>query len=104
MTKKMVDKDRVTKELLNLSIDNQRIGFSVRVINILESAGILTLKDLMNWSIDELRLLRNFGDASRGEVRNVLSQMGLRLKDDYPLEVHGDTCPFCGQKIQRKIP
>jgi DNA-directed RNA polymerase subunit alpha len=58
------------------------LEFSVRSRNCLEMGNIKTLGQLADVSIDELMQIKNFGKKSLTEIREKLSQYGLKLKDD----------------------
>jgi len=58
------------------------LEFSVRSRNCLEIGNIKTLGQLAEVSIDELMQIKNFGKKSLTEIREKLSQYGLKLKDD----------------------
>ena len=55
------------------------LNLSVRATNCLESEGIVTVRDLVSKSEDELLQVRNFGDTTLVEVAERLNAMGLRL-------------------------
>lgn len=56
------------------------LGFSVRSYNCLKRAEINTLSQLLTYSQDELKNLRNFGEKSVEEVIDKLNEMGYSLK------------------------
>ncbi len=58
------------------------LEFSVRSRNCLEIGNIKTLGQLAEVSLDELMQIKNFGKKSLTEIREKLSQYGLKLKDD----------------------
>jgi DNA-directed RNA polymerase subunit alpha len=58
------------------------LEFSVRSRNCLEMGNIKTLGQLADVSMDELMQIKNFGRKSLTEIREKLSQYGLKLKDD----------------------
>ncbi len=62
---------------LNLSLSD--LHLSVRASNCLESENINTVRDLVVRSEDELLEVRNFGETTLNEVREKLSDLGLRL-------------------------
>lgn len=62
---------------LNMSLADLKL--SVRASNCLESEHILTVRDLVTKSEDELLEVRNFGDTTLTEVREKLTSLGLRL-------------------------
>ena len=55
------------------------LNLSVRATNCLESEGIVSVRDLVTRSEDELLQVRNFGETTLVEVRERLSGLGLRL-------------------------
>lgn len=55
------------------------LKLSVRATNCLESENINTVRDLVRFSEDQLLEVRNFGETTLNEVRERLSEMGLRL-------------------------
>ncbi|HUY33331.1 MAG TPA: DNA-directed RNA polymerase subunit alpha [Pirellulales bacterium] len=62
-----------------LSMSLAELNLSVRAMNCLESENIRTIRDLVSRSTDQLLDIRNFGDNSLTEVREKLSDLGLRL-------------------------
>ena len=61
---------------------NMKLGelkLSVRANNCLESENIVTLRDLVQRTEDQLLEVRNFGDTTLNEVREKLAQYGLHL-------------------------
>jgi len=66
----------------NDDITIKDLEFSVRSRNCLEIGNIKTLGQLAEVSIDELMQIKNFGKKSLTEIREKLSQYGLKLKDD----------------------
>jgi len=66
----------------NDDITIKDLEFSVRSRNCLEIGNIKTLGQLADVSIDELMQIKNFGKKSLTEIREKLSQYGLKLKDD----------------------
>ncbi|MCL4163362.1 UNVERIFIED_CONTAM: hypothetical protein GTU68_027653, partial [Idotea baltica] len=55
------------------------LELEVRATNCLESEGIATVRDLVGRSEDQLLTVRNFGETTLVEVREQLSEIGLRL-------------------------
>jgi DNA-directed RNA polymerase subunit alpha len=55
------------------------LKLSVRANNCLESENILTVRDLVRYNEDQLLDVRNFGETTLNEVREKLSELGLRL-------------------------
>lgn len=62
---------------LNMTLADLRL--SVRANNCLESEAIMTVRDLVQRTEDQLLEVRNFGDTTLNEVREKLSQYGLHL-------------------------
>jgi len=62
---------------LNMSL--AELNLSVRATNCLESENIHTVRDLVTRSEDQLLDVRNFGETTLNEVRERLSELGLRL-------------------------
>jgi len=55
------------------------LSLSVRAMNCLESENIRTVRDLVQRTEDQLLEVRNFGETTLNEVREKLSDVGLRL-------------------------
>jgi DNA-directed RNA polymerase subunit alpha len=62
-----------------LSMSLAELDLSVRATNCLESENINTVRDLMMRTEDQLLGVRNFGETTLTEVREKLSDIGLRL-------------------------
>jgi DNA-directed RNA polymerase subunit alpha len=62
---------------LNLSLSE--LNLSVRARNCLESENIMTVRDLVTKSEDQLLDVRNFGETTLTEVRTKLRELGLHL-------------------------
>lgn len=69
--------DPVLEQKLNMSLAELKL--SVRAGNCLESENINTVRDLVQRSEDQLLEVRNFGDTTLNEVREKLTELGLRL-------------------------
>ena len=69
--------DAVLESKLNLKLAELRL--SVRAGNCLESEGIMTVRDLVQLTEDQLLEVRNFGDTTLTEVRERLVELGLHL-------------------------
>ena len=67
-------------KILETSIDD--LDFSVRAYNCLKRANILTLKDLVDKSENEMMKIRNLGKKSLKEVMDKVKDMGLTFKDE----------------------
>ena len=70
-------KRREMDDLLSKSVD--MLDLSVRSKNCLDSENILTIRELVIMSEQELLKVRNFGKTSLKEVKNKLSALGLGL-------------------------
>ncbi len=69
--------DAALEAKLNIPISEMR--FSVRASNCLEFDGIMTVRDLVQKSEDQLMEIRNFGDTTLTEVRQLLGELGMHL-------------------------
>jgi DNA-directed RNA polymerase subunit alpha len=69
--------DAAIDSKLNMSL--AELNLSVRATNCLESENINTVRDLVQRSEDQLLDLRNFGETTLNEVRQKLTELGLRL-------------------------
>ncbi len=69
--------DPVLEQKLNMNLSDLKL--SVRAGNCLESENIHTVRDLVQRSEDQLLEVRNFGETTLNEVREKLSELGLRL-------------------------
>lgn len=69
--------DAALEAKLNMPISELR--FSVRASNCLEYAGIGVVRDLVQRNEDQLMEIRNFGETTLVEVRQLLSELGLHL-------------------------
>ena len=67
-------------KILETSIDD--LDLSVRAYNCLKRAGILSLKDLVNKSENEMMKIRNLGKKSLKEVIDKVKDMGLNFRND----------------------
>ena len=67
-------------KILEASIDD--LDFSVRAYNCLKRANILTLKDLVDKSENEMMKIRNLGKKSLKEVMDKVKDMGLSFRDE----------------------
>ena len=65
------------RKLIGMSVNE--IELSVRAINCLNNAGILTVGELVGKSEAEMLKYRNFGKKSLTEIKNRLEQLGLSL-------------------------
>jgi DNA-directed RNA polymerase subunit alpha len=62
---------------LNMSISE--LNLSVRASNCLESENILTVRELVTRTEDQLLEVRNFGETTLSEVKHKLRDLGLHL-------------------------
>lgn len=69
--------DAAQESKFNMPISDLR--FSVRAMNCLESDGIMMVRDLVQKNEDQLMEIRNFGETTLVEVRQLLSELGLHL-------------------------
>lgn len=69
--------DAAQEAKLNTPISS--LNFSVRAKNCLDHANILTARDLVSHTEDQLMEIRNFGDTTLMEVQEKLRELGLRL-------------------------
>ena len=67
-------------KILETSIDD--LDFSVRAYNCLKRANILTLKDLVDKSENEMMKIRNLGKKSLKEVMDKVKDTGLNFRDE----------------------
>jgi DNA-directed RNA polymerase subunit alpha len=69
--------DQATEAKLGMSL--AELDLSVRATNCLESENITTVRDLASRTEEQLLEVRNFGETTLAEVREKLSDIGLRL-------------------------
>jgi DNA-directed RNA polymerase subunit alpha len=69
--------DAALEAKFNMPVAEMR--FSVRASNCLEFAGILTVRELVQRTEDQLMEIRNFGETTLVEVRQLLGELGLHL-------------------------
>lgn len=71
----------------DLNRDVNELELSVRTLNVLMNANIRTVGDLVRKDEGDLRVLRNFGQKSMQEVKEVLESfalsLGMQLKGSY---------------------
>lgn len=72
-------KDNLAIKKNRASIDIGNLELSLRPYTCLKRANINTVNDLLQYSPDELLLLKNFGKRSLEEVETTLAQLGLKL-------------------------
>lgn len=73
----VVATDTALESKLNLNISELKL--SVRAGNCLESENIMTVRDLVTRTEDELLEVRNFGETTLTEVQEKLRELGLHL-------------------------
>ena len=69
--------DQATEAKLSMSL--AELDLSVRATNCLESENITTVRDLVTRTEEQLLEVRNFGETTLAEVREKLTDIGLRL-------------------------
>jgi DNA-directed RNA polymerase subunit alpha len=69
--------DQATEAKLAMSL--AELDLSVRATNCLESENIVTVRDLVVMTEDQLLEVRNFGETTLAEVREKLADIGLRM-------------------------
>jgi DNA-directed RNA polymerase subunit alpha len=79
----MVGVDPILESKLNMPLAELKL--SVRASNCLESENITTVRDLVQRTEDQLLEVRNFGETTLAEVREKLSELGLRLGMRLPM-------------------
>jgi DNA-directed RNA polymerase subunit alpha len=62
-----------------LGMSLSELNLSVRASNCLESENIMTVRDLVTRSEDQLLEVRNFGETTLSEVQHKLRELGLHL-------------------------
>jgi DNA-directed RNA polymerase subunit alpha len=72
-----------------LNLPLSELNLSVRASNCLESENIMTVRDLVTRSEDQLLEVRNFGETTLTEVRFKLRDLGLHLGMRLPAQVAG---------------
>lgn len=69
--------DAALEAKLNISVPELRL--SVRANNCMEAGNIQSVRDLVQHTEDQLMEIRNFGETTLVEVRQVLEEIGLHL-------------------------
>ena len=69
--------DTALESKLGMSLSE--LNLSVRASNCLESENIMTVRDLVSRTEDQLLEVRNFGETTLSEVQHKLRDMGLHL-------------------------
>ena len=75
----MVQKEEDKKEKV-LEITIEELDFSVRSYNCLKRAGINTVQELAQKSLEDMMKVRNLGKKSLEEVEKKLKDLGLSLR------------------------
>lgn len=70
------------RAVLNADKPIEELGLSVRPYNVLNRAGCKTVKDIIKFTIDKLRNLRNMGIHSEAEILEKLHQCGYKLEGE----------------------
>jgi DNA-directed RNA polymerase subunit alpha len=66
----------------DLDMPIEHLELSVRAYNCLRNADVKTLRELLQKSERELLMTRNFGRKSLNEIKEILSAMGMSLRQD----------------------
>jgi DNA-directed RNA polymerase subunit alpha len=81
----VVGSDAALEQKLNMTLEDMKL--SVRASNCLEGENIHSVRDLVQRSEDSLLEVRNFGETTLKEVREKLTELGLRLGMRLPANV-----------------
>ncbi len=73
----MVGGDGALEAKLNMSLSE--LNLSVRAGNCLESENIMTVRDLVTFTEDQMLEVRNFGETTLAEIQQKLRELGLHL-------------------------
>jgi DNA-directed RNA polymerase subunit alpha len=79
----VVGGDGALEAKLNMSL--AELNLSVRAGNCLESENILTLRELVSFTEDQLLEVRNFGETTLTEIQQKLKELGLHLGMRVPM-------------------
>lgn len=74
-------------------LDIGNFDFSLRPYTCLKRANINTIGELLQYSSEDLLLLKNFGKRSLKEVENNLKRMGLQLRNSHEIKETNSTKP-----------
>jgi Lar family restriction alleviation protein len=80
--------------------------FSVRAYNCLKRAGIDTLGEIADLTMDKLLQIRNLGQRAAEEIVDKLRAYGLNLQGEtegLSNEIKLLPCPFCGGEAEKKM-
>jgi DNA-directed RNA polymerase subunit alpha len=80
-----INMDAALESKLNMSLSE--LMLSVRASNCLESENIMTVRDLVRKTPDQLLEVRNFGETTLSEVQEKLRELGLNLGMRLPAPV-----------------
>ena len=69
--------DGALEAKLNMSLSE--LNLSVRAGNCLESENIMTVRDLVSFTEDQMLEVRNFGETTLAEIQQKLRELGLHL-------------------------
>ena len=81
-----VTMDGAIEQKLGMTLADLKL--SVRASNCLESENIQTVRDLVQRSEDQLLEVRNFGETTLREIKEKLTELGLRLGMRVPAQVN----------------
>lgn len=75
-------------------------GLSVRAYNCLSRAGVTDLRQLSNWTRDDLLCVRNLGKRHLQEIVDICHKNEICLKDEITYDDGQGLlpCPFCGRE------
>lgn len=86
--KKIKEHEAIIKNLRKkLNFDNlylEEFGLSIRSANCMYNQNITTIGQLLKFSANDLREIKNFGRKNLFEIRNILKELGLHLRGDHP--------------------
>lgn len=64
------------------SVTIEELNLSVRSFNCLKRSGLVTLADILELTVSDLKTIRNLGLKSANEIQFVLKSIGYALKED----------------------
>jgi DNA-directed RNA polymerase subunit alpha len=70
--------DEIDAGILDMSIED--LELSARAYNCLKKVGAKTVRDLLEYSLEDLMAIKHFGAKSATEVRDKLLEFNLKLK------------------------
>lgn len=65
------------------SVTIEELNLSVRSFNCLKRSGLVTLADILELTVSDLKTIRNLGLKSANEIQFVLKSIGYALKEDH---------------------